>query len=74
MSLNLSLQQSSATVPVLELEDVTIRYRTAEGDRTVVEGVSFQINPGEVALVGSPVPARPPRHRRSLACSVKTVA
>lgn len=53
MSLNLSLQQSSATVPVLELEDVTIRYRTAEGDRTVVEGVSFQINPGEVvALVG----------------------
>lgn len=53
MSLNLSLQQSSATVPVLELEDVTIRYRTTEGDRTVVEGVSFQINPGEVvALVG----------------------
>jgi len=54
MSLNLSLQQSSsATVPVLELEDVTIGYRTAEGDRTVVEGVSFRINPGEVvALVG----------------------
>lgn len=53
MSLNISLQQSSATLPVLELEDVTIRYRTAEGDRTVVEGVSFQINPGEVvALVG----------------------
>lgn len=53
MSLNLSLQQSSLTVPVLELEDVTIRYRTSEGDRTVVEGVSFQINPGEVvALVG----------------------
>ncbi|HKN05862.1 MAG TPA: ABC transporter ATP-binding protein [Buttiauxella sp.] len=53
MSLSISLQHSSTTVPVLELEDVTVRYRTAEGDRTVVEGVSFQINPGEVvALVG----------------------
>lgn len=53
MSLNLSLQQSSAAGPVLELEDVTIDYRTGEGDRRVVEGVSFHINPGEVvALVG----------------------
>lgn len=53
MSLSLSLQQSGTAVPVLELDDVTISYRTREGERTVVEGVSFQINPGEVvALVG----------------------
>ncbi|SLM65155.1 MULTISPECIES: dipeptide ABC transporter ATP-binding protein [Dickeya] len=39
--------------PVLELEDVTITYRGDEGERTVVEGVSFRVAPGEVvALVG----------------------
>ncbi|MCI4187634.1 ABC transporter ATP-binding protein [Dickeya dianthicola] len=52
MSLPLSLQ-SSTTTPVLELEDVAIAYRDDDGERTVVEGVSFAIQPGEVvALVG----------------------
>ncbi|MBO8134363.1 dipeptide ABC transporter ATP-binding protein [Dickeya fangzhongdai] len=52
MSLTLSLQ-SSTTTPVLELEDVAIAYRGDDGERTVVEGVSFVIQPGEVvALVG----------------------
>ncbi|AIR69903.1 dipeptide ABC transporter ATP-binding protein [Dickeya fangzhongdai] len=52
MSLTLSLQ-SSTTTPVLELEDVAIAYRDDNGERTVVEGVSFVIQPGEVvALVG----------------------
>ncbi|MCA7011810.1 ABC transporter ATP-binding protein [Dickeya dadantii] len=52
MSLPLSLQ-SSTTTPVLELEDVAIAYRGDDGERTVVEGVSFAIQPGEVvALVG----------------------
>ncbi|MBT1486825.1 ABC transporter ATP-binding protein [Dickeya dianthicola] len=52
MSLPLSLQ-SSTTTPVLELEDVSIAYRDDDGERTVVEGVSFAIQPGEVvALVG----------------------
>ncbi|WP_226092800.1 dipeptide ABC transporter ATP-binding protein [Dickeya oryzae] len=52
MSLPLSLQHSPAT-PVLELEDVAIAYRDDDGERTVVEGVSFVIQPGEVvALVG----------------------
>ncbi|ACT04923.1 ABC transporter related [Dickeya chrysanthemi Ech1591] len=52
MSLPLSLQ-SSTTIPVLELEDVAIAYRHDDGERTVVEGVSFAIQPGEVvALVG----------------------
>ncbi|MEI7346547.1 ABC transporter ATP-binding protein [Dickeya chrysanthemi] len=52
MSLPLGLQ-SSATAPVLELEDVAIAYRGDDGERTVVEGVSFTIQPGEVvALVG----------------------
>ncbi|WKV48984.1 dipeptide ABC transporter ATP-binding protein [Dickeya fangzhongdai] len=52
MSLPLSLQNSTTT-PVLELEDVAIAYRDDDGERTVVEGVSFVIQPGEVvALVG----------------------
>ncbi|UGA51130.1 MULTISPECIES: ABC transporter ATP-binding protein [Dickeya] len=52
MSLTLSLQRSTTT-PVLELEDVAIAYRGDDGERTVVEGVSFAIQPGEVvALVG----------------------
>ncbi|MFB1117226.1 ABC transporter ATP-binding protein [Dickeya dadantii] len=52
MSLPLSLQNSTTT-PVLELEDVAIAYRDDDGERTVVEGVSFAIQPGEVvALVG----------------------
>ncbi|ATO35512.1 dipeptide ABC transporter ATP-binding protein [Dickeya dianthicola] len=52
MSLPLSLQSSTA-IPVLELEDVAIAYRDDDGERTVVEGVSFAIQPGEVvALVG----------------------
>ncbi|MEM0672454.1 ABC transporter ATP-binding protein [Dickeya oryzae] len=52
MSLPLSLQHNPAT-PVLELEDVAIAYRDDDGERTVVEGVSFVIQPGEVvALVG----------------------
>ncbi|GAB7261294.1 ATP-binding cassette domain-containing protein [Dickeya ananatis] len=52
MSPPLSLQHNPAT-PVLELEDVAIAYRDDDGERTVVEGVSFVIQPGEVvALVG----------------------
>lgn len=52
MSLALRLQ-SSASVPVLALDKVTIAYRSDGREQTVVEGVSFQIYPGEVvALVG----------------------
>ncbi|MFE8154549.1 ABC transporter ATP-binding protein [Brenneria goodwinii] len=49
----MSLQQDSAAPPVLELDDVTIGYQSRGAERTVVESVSFAINPGEVvALVG----------------------
>ncbi|WP_350327290.1 ABC transporter ATP-binding protein [Pectobacterium aroidearum] len=52
MSLPASLQ-TSAAVPVLTLENVTIAYRSDDREQTVVEGVSFHIQPGEVvALVG----------------------
>lgn len=52
MSLSASLQ-TSAAVPVLALENVTIAYRSDDREQTVVEGVSFHIQPGEVvALVG----------------------
>ncbi|WP_113626008.1 dipeptide ABC transporter ATP-binding protein [Pectobacterium peruviense] len=52
MSLSVSLQ-TSAAVPVLALENVTIAYRSDDREQTVVEGVSFHIKPGEVvALVG----------------------
>ncbi|UVO08317.1 ABC transporter ATP-binding protein [Pectobacterium polonicum] len=52
MSLPASLQ-TSAAVPVLALENVTIAYRSDDREQTVVEGVSFHIQPGEVvALVG----------------------
>ncbi|MEQ9889366.1 dipeptide ABC transporter ATP-binding protein [Pectobacterium zantedeschiae] len=52
MSLSASLQ-TSAVVPVLALENVTIAYRSDDREQTVVEGVSFHIQPGEVvALVG----------------------
>ncbi|KML71590.1 dipeptide ABC transporter ATP-binding protein [Pectobacterium peruviense] len=52
MSLSVSLQ-TSAAVPVLALENVTIAYRSDDREQTVVEGVSFHIQPGEVvALVG----------------------
>ncbi|AYH03531.1 ABC transporter ATP-binding protein [Pectobacterium parmentieri] len=52
MSLSASLQTRTA-VPVLALENVTIAYRNDDREQTVVEGVSFHIQPGEVvALVG----------------------
>ncbi|AFI92683.1 ABC transporter ATP-binding protein [Pectobacterium parmentieri] len=52
MSLSVSLQ-TRAAVPVLALENVTIAYRSDDREQTVVEGVSFHIQPGEVvALVG----------------------
>ncbi|MBN3135249.1 dipeptide ABC transporter ATP-binding protein [Pectobacterium punjabense] len=52
MSLPASLQ-TSAAVPVLALENVTIAYRSDDREQTVVESVSFHIQPGEVvALVG----------------------
>ncbi|ACS83847.1 dipeptide ABC transporter ATP-binding protein [Musicola paradisiaca] len=45
--------QTQAPQPVLALDDVTIAYRGDDGERIVVEGVSFSIWPGEVvALVG----------------------
>ncbi|MCL2891969.1 dipeptide ABC transporter ATP-binding protein [Brenneria tiliae] len=44
---------SRTPVPVLELDNVSIAYRGDEGEQTVVEGVSFHIDAGEVvALVG----------------------
>ncbi|QTF08683.1 ABC transporter ATP-binding protein [Brenneria izadpanahii] len=49
----MSRHQDNAAPPVLDLEDVAISYRARGVERTVVEGVSFSINPGEVvALVG----------------------
>ncbi|AOR60990.1 dipeptide ABC transporter ATP-binding protein [Pectobacterium parmentieri] len=52
MSLSANLQ-TRAAVPVLALENVTIAYRSDDREQTVVEGVSFHIQPGEVvALVG----------------------
>ncbi|MEH2922142.1 dipeptide ABC transporter ATP-binding protein [Samsonia erythrinae] len=52
MSLSARLQASAAE-PVLALENVTIAYRSDDREQTVVENVSFHIQPGEVvALVG----------------------
>lgn len=40
-------------VPLLEIEDLAIAYRSGDRDQRVVHGVSFKIEPGEVvALVG----------------------
>ncbi|MEC5319852.1 ABC transporter ATP-binding protein [Brenneria populi subsp. brevivirga] len=53
MSLQISQRRAGAAPPVLELEDVAIGYRVRGAERTVVEGVSFHIDAGEVvALVG----------------------
>ena len=40
-------------VPLLEIDDLAIAYKTGDHDQRVVHGVSFRIEPGEVvALVG----------------------
>lgn len=42
-----------ADKPVLEVDDLSVRFRTDEGEITAVDGVSFSLRPGEVmGLVG----------------------
>ncbi len=41
------------TAPILSVRDLVVRFRTEDGARDVVKGVSFDVSPGEiVALVG----------------------
>ena len=44
---------SARSVPLLEIEDLAIAYKTGDREQRVVHGVSFTVEPGEVvALVG----------------------
>ncbi len=44
---------SAMSVPLLEIEDLAIAYKTGDREQRVVHGVSFTVEPGEVvALVG----------------------
>jgi peptide/nickel transport system ATP-binding protein len=44
---------TTATEPLLALEDVSVTFRTEHGEVTAIDGVSFEIYPGEtVAVVG----------------------
>ena len=44
---------SDAALPLLQIEDLAVAYRTGDRDQRVVHGVSFHVEPGEVvALVG----------------------
>jgi peptide/nickel transport system ATP-binding protein len=48
-----SRRDSSQTQPLLAVRDLTIRFPTEMGDLTAVNGISFDINEGEIlALVG----------------------
>ncbi|WP_017203341.1 ABC transporter ATP-binding protein [uncultured Microbacterium sp.] len=45
--------RETARVPLLSIRDLTVAFRTQEGDREVLHGASFDIFPGEtVAIVG----------------------
>lgn len=50
--------------PLLSVRDLAISYTTSEGTFTAVEGVEFDVHPGEVvAIVGSQAPASRPARR-----------
>jgi len=49
----MSREQVAATVPVLRVEGLSVRYRTARGPVDAVQDVSFEVGAGEtVAIVG----------------------
>lgn len=39
---------SNGTVPVLDIRDLTVAYRTTRGDHTAVKGVNLTVNRGEI--------------------------
>ncbi|WP_144877156.1 ABC transporter ATP-binding protein [Microbacterium sp. 1.5R] len=46
-------ERTAAQVPLLSIRDLTVAFRTQEGLREVLHGVSFDVMPGEtVAIVG----------------------
>ena len=38
----------TATTPVLQVEDLQIKYHTREGVLTAIDNASFQLSPGEI--------------------------
>lgn len=55
--------------PLLSIRDLKVAFRTQEGLREVLHGISFDVFPGEtVAIVGSRVPASPRPPPRSSTC------
>jgi ABC-type dipeptide/oligopeptide/nickel transport system, ATPase component len=56
------------TRPLLEVKNLTTRFRTERGTVTAVDGVSFHLDPGEtLRSSANPVPARASPHCRCCA-------